>query len=377
MSAPRYSFVVLGLSITSSWGNGHATTYRALVRQLVARGHDVLFLERDLPFYRQHRDPAHPKYGRVELYQSREELYDRFAQTVRHADAVMLGSYVPDGAAISEWVVESAQGKKLFYDIDTPITLRDLARGECEYLSPSSVPRFDVYLTFTGGPTLSRIEQAFGARRARPLYCSVDPELYYPERVTEKWSLGYLGTFSADRQPTVERFLLEPARSLPQHRFVVAGPQYPHEIVWPGNVDRMDHVAPDEHRAFYGAQRFTLNTTRRDMVAAGYSPSVRLFEASACGTPIISDVWEGIDSFFVPGREILLARSSTDVVSFLTRMRPEEAAELGARARKRALAEHTAAHRAEALEGYLAEISMSRPSPGKAKRKAVTNEAER
>ena len=372
MSARRYSFVILGLSITSSWGNGHATTYRALVRQLVARGHDVLFLERDLPFYRQHRDPVRREYGRVELYASREELYDRFAQMVRQADAVMLGSYVPEGAPIGEWVVDSAGGRTIFYDIDTPITLRDLARGKCEYLSPSSVPRFDLYLSFTGGPMLSQIEQRFGARRARPLYCSVDPELYFPERVAERWDLGYLGTYSADRQPTVERLLLAPARSLADRRFVVAGPQYPQDVAWPDNVRRIEHVPPDEHRAFYGAQRFTLNTTRRDMVGAGYSPSVRLFEASACGTPIISDIWEGIDSFFVPGREVLLARSPADVAAFLTKMPPEEAATVGARARKRVLAEHTAAHRAETLERYLAELSTSRraaPSEDDAQRR--------
>lgn len=377
MTSSRYSIVILGLSITSSWGNGHATTYRALVRQLVARGHDVLFLERDLPFYRHHRDFTQSGYGRVELYGSREELYDKFAHAVRHADAVMLGSYVPEGAQVAQWVIDNASGLKLFYDIDTPITLRDLVQSKCAYLSLPVVPHFDLYLSFTGGPTLLRIEQSFGAKRARPLYCSVDPELYFPENAGKTWDLGYLGTYSADRQPTVARFLLTPARALPRRSFVVAGAQYPDDIHWPENVRRIDHVPPNEHRAFYSAQRFTLNTTRRDMVAAGYSPSVRLFEASACGTPIISDDWAGIDSFFVPGREILIARSPADVASFLTRMSIEDVAALAARARQRVLAEHTAAHRAETLEGYLAEISTSRRAgQSKTTRKAATNEAE-
>jgi spore maturation protein CgeB len=368
---------MLGLSMTSSWGNGHATTYRALVRQLVERGHDVLFLERDLPFYRNHRDLPSPSYGRTVLYGSREELYDKFAPAVRNADAVILGSYVPEGVQVGQWVVDTANGHKLFYDIDTPITLRDLASGKCEYLSLPLIPRFDVYLSFTGGPTLLRIERSFGARRARPLYCSVDPELYYPEDITKAWNLGYLGTFSSDRQPTVERFLFMPARALPGRRFVVAGAQYPEDVRWPDNVHHIDHVPPNEHRAFYNAQQFTLNTTRRDMIAAGYSPSVRLFEASACGTPIISDDWPGIHSFFVPGREILLAQSPADVASFLTKMSPQDVSALAARARKRVLAEHTAAHRAEALEGYLAEVSTSRRAgQGKTTRKAATNEAE-
>jgi spore maturation protein CgeB len=379
MSSTRYSIVILGLSMTSSWGNGHATTYRALVRQLVLRGHDVLFLERDVPYYRAHRDLPGAGHGQIELYGSREELWDRFGQSIRHADVVMLGSYVPEGTLIGQWLVSNAKGHKVFYDIDTPITLRNLTSGNCEYLSLQLVPRFDLYLSFTGGPTLARLEESFGARRARPLYCSVDPDLYFPEDVQKSWDLGYLGTFSSDRQPTVTRFLLVPAKALPRHRFVVAGAQYPEELRarWPVNVRHIDHVAPHEHRAFYGAQRLTLNTTRQDMIAAGYSPSVRLFEAGACGTPIVSDLWPGIESFFAPGREILLAHSSAEVASFVTRMADKEVAALGQRARKRVLAEHTAAHRAEALEGYLAEIPTSkRAGPGKTTPKAATNEAE-
>ena len=377
MSSTRYSFVILGLSMTSSWGNGHATTYRALARQLVGRGHDVLFLERDVPCHRAHRDWPRPGHGRIELYGSREELYDRFGQSIRYADVVMLGSCVPEGAEIGHFIVGNAKGHKVFYDFDTPITLRSVAYGKCDYLSLSLVPRFDLYLSFAGGAALSRLERKYGARRARPLYCSVDPELYFPERVTKSWDLGYLGSFSADRQPTITQLLLVPARALPRHRFAVAGTQYPEDIRWPPNMQRIDHVPPREHRAFYGAQRLTLNTTRPDMVAAGYSPSVRLFEAGACGTPVVSDVWTGIESFFAPGREILLAQSSAEVAAFLTRMPDKDVEALGERARKRVLAEHTAAHRAEALEGYLTEIRISkRTSQGKTTTSAATSEAE-
>jgi spore maturation protein CgeB len=376
MSSTRYSFVILGPSMTSSWGNGHATTYRALVRQLVGRGHGVLFLERDVPYYRNHRDQLRPGHGRIELYGSREELYDRFGQSMRYADVVMMGSYVPEGAEIGHFIVGNAKGHKVFYDIDTPITLRSVAYGKCDYLTLSLFPRFDLYLSFTGGPTLSRLERKFGARRARPLYCSVDPELYFPEPVTKSWDLGYLGTFSPDRQPTVTRFLLVPARALPRHRFVAAGAEYPEDIRWPANMQRIDHVPPNEHRVFYGAQRLTLNAARPDMVAAGYSPSVHLFEAGACGTPVISDVWPGIESFFVPGWEILLARSSAEVAAHLTRMPDKDVVALGERARKRVLAEHTAAHRAETLEGYLAEIPTSkRAGQGKTTPIAATSEA--
>jgi spore maturation protein CgeB len=243
-----------------------------------------------------------------------------------------------------------------FYDIDTPVTLAKLARGEHEYLSPQLVPGYDLYLSFTGGPVLALLERQYGARAARPLYCSVDPELYAPRKDERRWDLGYLGTYSADRQPALESLLLEAARGWPEGRFVVAGPQYPHSIAWPVRVERIEHLAPPHHAAFYAAQRFTLNVTRAEMVRAGYSPSVRLFEAAACGVPVISDRWPGIDEFFEPGSEILLARSAQDVLRILREMSEPDRRLLGIRARDRVLRAHTAAHRARSLVGYLDEM---------------------
>jgi spore maturation protein CgeB len=346
--------VVLGLSITSSWGNGHAVTYRSLVRGLAARGHRVLFLERDLPWYAENRDLPRPPFCRTELYRSVAELQDRFAAAVRDADLVMIGSYVPDAVAIGEWVVDLARAQTAFYDIDTPVTVARLATDACEYLSRALLPRYDLYLSFTGGPILSWIERELGAQRALPLHCGVDAEHYRPQERERLWDLGYIGTYSADRQPTLDRLLLEPARRWREGRFVVAGPQYPKELRWPRNVARLEHVSPAEHAAFYAAQRFALNVTRADMVRAGWSPSVRLFEAAACATPVISDPWEGLDTFFTDGEEILIARSAEEALA-LVRDTPESVrARIGAAARRRVLAEHTALHRAAALEGYLA-----------------------
>ena len=348
--------VILGLSITSSWGNGHATTFRGLVRELAARGHDVLFLERDAPWYAAHRDLPQPPYGRTHLYSSVEDLQARFGGEVASADAVMVGSYVPEGVAVGEWATDTAGGTLAFYDIDTPVTLAKLAAGDEEYLSADLIVCYDLYLSFTGGPTLRRIEEEYGSPCARPLYCSVDPELYYPEARADagpRWALGYLGTYSPDRQPTLERLLLEPARRDPGARMVVAGPQYPAAVAWPPNVARVEHLPPAEHRGFYNAQRFTLNVTRAEMIRAGYSPSVRLFEAAACGVPIISDRWDGLEDFFTPGDEILVADTADDVSSLLHNTSPQEAAAIGERARRRVLSAHTAAHRAAELEAYL------------------------
>lgn len=356
--------VIIGLSITSSWGNGHATTYRGLVRELVRQGLEVLFLERDVPWYAAHRDLPRPPYGQTRLYRSLDELKQQYERTVAEADAVIVGSFTPEGVKVGEWVTSVADGVTAFYDIDTPVTLARLARGEHEYLAPHLIPRYRLYLSFTGGPTLERLEREFGAPRARPLYCSFDPELYYPQTLESTWDLGYLGTYSDDRQPRLERLLLKPARDWPDGRFVVAGAQYPLNIPWPDNVERYEHVPPSAHRDFYNSQRFTLNITRDDMIAAGYAPSVRLFEAAACATPVISDRWPGIDTFFKPGEEILLADSGEEVLHYLHDIDEEERRAIGLRARRRVLAEHTAAHRARELIGYLNEVKGENRHPG-------------
>jgi len=340
--------IVLGLSLGSSWGNGHATTFRALLRAFAARGHDVLFLEREVPWYAgAHRDLIDPDFCGLEYYRTLGDL-DRWRGAIADADAVIVGSYVPDGIAVGEFIQQTAKGVTAFYDIDTPVTLAKLVRGDCDYLNPKLIPGYDVYLSFTGGPTLKRIERDFGSPAARALYCSVDTDAYRPLAVPKRWDLSYLGTYSPDRQPTLEKLLLEPARRCPDKRFAVAGPQYPADIDWPVNVERIEHLPPAEHAAFYSASRMTLNVTRADMIAAGWSPSVRLFEAAACGTLILSDRWEGIESLFVPGDEILLADTTKDAMNALDRGSPA----IGTAARRRLFEGHDAAHRAAELEAH-------------------------
>jgi spore maturation protein CgeB len=350
--------VVLGLSLSSSWGNGHATTFRALLKAFAARGHEITFLERDVPWYASQRDLTDPDYCRLAYYRGLRDLAD-WSGEIAGADAVMAGSYVPEGVEVARFVQTVAQGVTAFYDIDTPVTLAKLARGDFEYLSPELIPGYDVYLSFTGGPTLELIEQAYGSPAARPLYCSVDADSYQPMDTPRKWDLSYLGTYSPDRQPTLERLLLAVARAMPDRRFVVAGPQYPAEIDWPANVERIEHLPPAEHAHFYSASRFTLNVTRADMIAAGWSPSVRLFEAAACATPIISDRWDGLDSLFVPDREILIADATADVIAALRDQRAQSEA-IGRAARGRVLASHTADHRAEELEIHLEQAMRRR-----------------
>lgn len=245
-----FDLVFLGLSLSSSWGNGHATTYRALLRGLAERGHRLLFLERDVPWYATSRDLPQPDFCDLALYQDLADLSARFRDRIAMADAVIVGSYVPDGIAVMDLVGEIAGGVRAFYDIDTPITVAALERDRCEYLAARQLPELDLYFSFTGGPLLTHLTQRFGVRRPRALYCAVDPKLYHPKDIRPVWDLGYLGTFAPDRQPALERLLLELARRLPECRFVVAGPQYPDSIAWPANVERVEHLPPAEHAKF-------------------------------------------------------------------------------------------------------------------------------
>ncbi|MGI8958713.1 MAG: CgeB family protein [Bryobacteraceae bacterium] len=365
--------VFLGLSITSSWGNGHATTYRGLLKELSKRGYSATFLERDVPWYASHREFEELPYCTLALYSSLEELKDRFTALVRTADVVVVGSYVPDGIAVGEWVTTTAKNLTAFYDIDTPVTLSNLESGQCEYLSPELCSRYDLYLSFTGGPTLDFIERRLGSRCARALYCSVDPALYYPQSEPTRWNIAYLGTYAADRQAALENLLLNAARKHPDGHFVVAGPQYPDTLIWPPNVERIEHLPASEHRQFYNSQKFTLNLTRRDMIRSGYSPSVRLFEAGACGIPILSDEWPGLQSFYEPYSEILPVRSDADLACYL-RIPDEQRLDVAQRARRRTLRFHTAAVRAREFEAHV-NASVERISSSKRKSRIAVGQA--
>jgi spore maturation protein CgeB len=344
--------VVLGLSITSSWGNGHATTYRALLHELSKREHSILFLERDAEWYASNRDLPNPPFCRTEIYESFSDLKERFGSEIRGADLVIVGSFVPEGIVIGDWVTSVAGGATAFYDIDTPVTLSLLGSGRCEYLTPKLVSRYNLYLSFTGGPTLDLLQDRYGSPMARALFCSVDPSLYHYQDRPMRWDLAYMGTYSDDRQPTLDKLLIQPAVHWNSGRFAVVGPQYPKEVQWPGNVERVEHLSPREHSDFYNSQRFTLNVTRADMIRAGYSPSVRLFEAGACGTPIITDYWPGLESFFAVGREILVARTAEESLMYIKDLSEGERKEIGKAAQKTILSKHTASHRAAELEQY-------------------------
>ena len=347
---------VFGLTLSSSWGNGHATPYRAIIRALARLGHQVHFFEKDVPYYSSRRDFDSCDYCRLTLYSDWANVRSRALSAAADSDVVITASFLPEGRLINDEILELDTPLRVFYDLDTPVTLNNLGHGGVEYLDAGQLPEFDLVLSFTGGKALSALEYEYRARMVRPLYGCVDPDDY--SRVLPianfQCDLSYMGTYSPDRQAKVDTLLLEPSRRHPEKMFLLAGSLYPWDWVWPENVRRMDHVAPADHASFYSSSRLTLNITRGQMAANGWCPSGRFFEAAACGTPLITDSWEGLDSFFDPQSQLLVVTSAEDVEAAL-RSSDEELQSMAARARQRTLDEHTGDVRARQLLQYIDE----------------------
>ncbi|HEX2545263.1 MAG TPA: TIGR04290 family methyltransferase [Ramlibacter sp.] len=349
--------IIFGLTVSSSWGNGHATLWRGLWRALARRGHHITFFERDVPYYADHRDVHELPGGELVLYKSWDEARERALRELRGADVAMVTSYCPDGVAACDLLVEhGGRATKVFYDMDTPVTLENVRAGEkLAYIGPRGLADYDLVLSYTGGRSLDELQSLLGAKRVATLYGHVDPGQHHPVAAREDYrcALSYLGTYAADRQAALEALFIEPARQLPEKSFLIGGAQYPSDFPWTSNIRFVRHMPPSEHPAFFSSSRLTLSVTRRAMADNGWCPSGRLFEAAACGTPVVSDWWEGLESFFTPGREIVVARTTQDVVAAL-QLGDAEIDRMARDARDRTLAEHTSDRRAEELERHLA-----------------------
>jgi spore maturation protein CgeB len=345
---------IFGLSVSSSWGNGHAVLWRALIRALAAQGHRTVFFERDVPYYAENRDLRELEGGRLVLYRDWADAMAEARRELRDADAAIVTSYCPDALAATD-VILDLPVLHVFYDLDSPVTLARFTAGDpVDYLGPTGFAPFDLVLSYAGGAALTGLRDNFGARKVAPLYGCVDPERYRPAPAPpgRRAALSYLGTYAADRQRELARLFLAPARRRPQDRFVIGGAQYPADFPWSSNIFFERHVTPDRHRDFYAAARSTLNITRAAMAACGWCPSGRLFEAAACATPILSDWWEGLEDFFMPGDEILIVRTTADVLAALD-LGDDALRRVGRAAQERVLAEHTAERRAAELVDLL------------------------
>lgn len=344
--------VIFGLTISSSWGNGHATLWRGLCRALVRRGHRVVFFERDVPYYAHHRDLIELPGVTLCFYQSWSAVLPVAREQLADADAGMVTSYCPDGVAASELVGCSPVRLRTFYDMDTPVTLERVRGGQpVSYIGPRGLRDFDLVLSYTGGKALEELRTLLGAPRVAPLYGSVDPSTHYPVPSVDAYraDLSYLGTYADDRQRMLQALLVETSRRLPRRRFLIGGSLYPESFPWGENICYIPHVPPPEHPSFFCSSTFTLNVTRGAMAEMGYCPSGRLFEAAACAAPLISDCWEGLEQFFSIGAEIAIARTTEEVMAALE-MSPDRIARIGRAAQERVLAEHTADQRVRDLE---------------------------
>jgi spore maturation protein CgeB len=347
--------VIFGLTVSSSWGNGHATLWRGLCRALGKLGHEIVFFERDVPYYAGHRDLTDLPGGTLILYPDWETVAAQARAHLDEAEVGMVTSYCPDGIAATELVLASNCDLRVFYDLDTPVTLDQLREGKSvSYIGPTGLGAFDLVLSYTGGAALEQLKTQLGARRVAPLYGSVDPSVHRPVQPVPAYraDLSYLGTYSADRQEILDKLFIRPAQRLPRQKFLIGGAMYPDAFPWQENVWFSGHVAPGEHPAFFCSSRLTLNVTRGPMARMGFCPSGRLFEAAACGVPILSDQWEGLDAFFEPGAEILVGHTTDDAVNALE-ISPEDLIKIARAARERTLAEHTANQRARDLENAL------------------------
>jgi spore maturation protein CgeB len=355
--------VIFGLTVSSSWGNGHATLWRGLCRALAKRGHRIVFFEKDVPYYAANRDLFEIPGGDLVLYPDWEDIRSRAKAELADADVAIATSYCPDGIAASALLLDAPQATRVFYDLDTPVTFSRLEAGEpITYIGPQGLGDFDLVLSYTGGRALDRLQSELGARRVAPLYGHVDPGVHRPVQPLAHYvsDLSYLGTYAADRQDALQRFFIHPAGLRPKQRFLIGGAQYPEDFPWQPNIHFVRHLPPPEHPAFFSSSRLTLNITRQAMAEMGWCPSGRLFEAAACGTPILSDNWEGLDSFFAPGQEILIAETTEDAVHALD-LSESELKRIAQASRERVLGEHTSEHRARELEILLAS-SNSLPS---------------
>ncbi len=343
---------IFGLSVSSTWGNGHATLWRGLIRALADQGHHVTFFERDVPYYAANRDLlALPAGGRLVFYGNWADVLPTARAAVATSDVGIVTSYCPDALGAETLLCEHAGVVRCFYDLDTPVTLSRLARGEpVDYVGPHGLRDYHLALSYTGGPALRLLQTRLGARKSVPLYGSVDPDAHRPAELRPGYRahLSYIGTYAEDRQAALEALFVEPARRLPGERFVIAGAQYPHSFPWTANIFFVRHLPPAEHPPFYASSRLTLNVTRQAMAAMGWCPSGRLFEAAACGAPILSDRWQGLEEFLSPGSEILAADNTEAALAALA-LPDGELVEIAARARARVLDEHSAARRARAL----------------------------
>lgn len=355
MSA-RIQVAFFGSSLLSSYWNGAATYYRGLIRALHQRGYDVTFYEPDAYGRQQHRDLEGPPWAEVVVYPAEEAAALRCVQRARGADVVVKASGVGVFDALLERAVLDARragGLVAFWDVDAPATL-DRVRDDPADPFAALIPRYDVVLTYGGGDPVVRAYRALGARACVPVYNGLDTSTHHPAPPDARFEadLVFLGNRLPDREARVEELFLRPAAALPRKRFLLGGNGWQDRPL-PPNVRALGHVPTGDHNALNCTPLAVLNVSRESMARYGFSPATRVFEAAGAAACLITDAWEGIEQFFTPGEELLVARSGAEVAERLAALTPEESRRIGRNAHRRALSAHTYSRRAEQVDALL------------------------
>lgn len=351
--------VIVGRSILSSHSNPMAELYRGLINELAHRGHRTTYLEPYDFAGIAHRDMLRSPYCEVWTYGDVDTLIDEYLPAIQSADLVLLASGVPETDRIAQWIAQEARGITIYYDTDLARTSANLAQStDCTFcLSAQTLGCFHLYLSTTGGPALAGLAENYGLHCARPLYESIDPFSYYRMDIEKSYDLGFIGNFKEERQHKLEELLLGPARTTPNRQFVLAGGSYPEDQKWPQNLTYLEHLPGTNHVDFYNRQACTLIVGRKDRSVLGYTPSRSLLAAAACGVPVLTENWDGIEHFFETGRELYCVSQSQEVLDVLYGTDEYTRLKLGSCARERVLAEHTTAHRAQQLLAYWEEVA--------------------
>jgi spore maturation protein CgeB len=347
-AAPSIAF--FGSSLVSAYWNGAATYYRGLLRALARHGAQITFYEPDAFQRQQHRDMADPDWATVVVYPGDDDgAALAMVERASDADLIVKASGVGVYDALLERAVlelRNPGGAVFFWDVDAPATL---ARLHADPTDPfrTLVPRFDAICTYGGGQPVIDAYRALGAAECVPVYNALDPETHHPTAPDPRFEadLGFLGNRLPDREARVEMFFLDAARRASERSFVLGGSGWDDKAL-PANVRNVGHVYTHQHNAFNCTPRMVLNVSRDSMAATGFSPATRVFEAAGAGACLITDAWEGIALFVEPGTEVLVAHDGEEVADHLERIDAKIAASIGARARRRVLAEHTYDHRA-------------------------------
>lgn len=367
-----------GSSLVSAYWNGAATYYRGVLRALASHGHDILFCEPDAYDRQRNRDMQHdPDYARVRVYSTAPERDALVERALEDSDWVVKCSGVGVwDAELEEAIAGRGPARTAFWDVDAPATLASLERDERQS-ARELVPRFDGIFTYGGGPPVVAAYEALGARICVPVYNGLDPEVHRPHEASHEgqergresgqvgfgsipeWNVLFMGNRLPDRDARVEEFFLGPAEALPQCRFLLGGSGWEDRSL-PSNVTLLGHVPTDRHNEVNGAARLVLNVHREPMVRNGWSPATRMFEAAGAAACQVTDAWEGIETFFEPEHEILVAKDGRDVVRLIERVDRNEARRIGRAARERALRDHTYARRGRTLHRILEDLTLGR-----------------